>query len=306
MQVERNFFEYLSYQIKHGGATIHLILVNSSIFVVIKLLEVVGRLLKESEVIMDFIISCFSLRTTIGDFLTHPWGLITSCFAHFSVWHFFMNMIFLYYSGKMFESFFDNRRLYATYVLGGIFGGLFELFAHAIFPSLVYEELLVVGASGSIMAIFSALAFYRPQMNVLVFGIFPVRLILLAGFFILADLFSLGLKDNVAHFAHIGGVILGILSIQRLGSKTNIISSILIIMDKVIGFFKRLFGSRGKLKLVRGKQTRTNRFKSDEEYNLEAKIKQERLDAILDKISKSGYESLTKEEKKFLFNQSQK
>jgi hypothetical protein len=203
----------------------------------------------------------------------------------------------------MFESLFDQKRLWYTYLIGGIAGGILEVLAHLIFPALQGEAVVIVGASGSIMAIFSAIAFYRPNTIVNLFGIVPIRIIWLAGIFILTDLLSLGMNDGTAHFAHIGGVLIGMLSVQNIYSSSNLINRVQMLGDKIISFFKNLFSADKKLKVKKG-GTRTEQFKTDEDYNVEAKTRQAKTDAILDKISKSGYDSLTKAEKEFLFNQS--
>jgi hypothetical protein len=213
-------------------------------------------------------------------------------------------MLFLYFSGKMFEQLFDQKRLLYTYIIGGIAGGILEILAHLIFPTLQNEKIVIVGASGSVMAIFAALAFHRPNLQVNLFGVFPIRLIILAGFFVLTDLLSLGLNDGTAHFAHIGGVIIGMVSVHNLYSSSNLINRTQMIGDSLIRFFSNLFSSNKKLKVKKGGATRGPNFKSDEDYNAEAKERQIIIDKILDKISKSGYDSLTKTEKEILFNQS--
>jgi membrane associated rhomboid family serine protease len=306
MQSERTFLDDLKHQYRFGGMTIRLLFINSGIFILIQLFQVFGRLIggDATKNISKVAETIFALNTDILLFLQHPWGLFTSIFAHFTFWHFLMNMLFLYFSGKMFESLFDQKRLLYTYLIGGIAGGLLEILAHLVFPVLQKESIVIVGASGSIMAIFSALAFHRPNLKVNLFGVFPVRLIFVAGFFILTDLFSLGLDDGTAHFAHIGGVIIGLLSVQNLSSSSNFINKTQLIGDKLILFISGLFRSDKKLKIKKGGKTRSTQFKTDEEYNLEAKTRQKKTDLILDKISKSGYESLTKAEKDFLFNQS--
>jgi hypothetical protein len=149
------------------------------------------------------------------------------------------------------------------------------------------------------MAIFMALAFYRPNLNVMLFGLFPVRLIFLALFFLLSDLISLGLNDGVAHFAHLGGAIFGAFSIRNLLSRNNIMVRIQKLGDSLMKAIRSIF--KGTPKQPKRSNTR---MKTDEEYNIERKTKQEKIDKILDKISKSGYESLTRQEKDFLFNQS--
>ena len=122
----------------------------------------------------------------------------------------------------------------------------------------------------------------------------------LAVFFLLKDLLSLGMEDGTAHFAHLGGALLGVLSIYQLHKSSNVINKTQMIMDRLIAFFLNVF----KSKPVFSKSN--NRFKSDEEYNYESKNKQDTIDVILDKISKSGYDSLSKKEKDFLFKQSKK
>lgn len=306
MQTERTFVDDIKHQYKHGGMTIRLLFINVSVFLLIQLFQVFGRLIGGDFELFIIVIlrSIFSLNTDLSSFIVQPWGLITSIFAHFTFWHFLMNMVFLYFSGRMFESLFDQKRLLYTYIIGGIAGGLLEIIAHLIFPALQNESIVIVGASGSIMAIFAALAFHRPNLKVNLFGVFPIRLIFIAGFFILTDLISLGTKDGTAHFAHIGGVIVGMISVKNLYSSSNLINRIQMIGDKIVRFFSNFFRPSKKMKVTKGGATRTTRFKTDEEYNLEAKERQAKTDLILDKISKSGYESLTKAEKDFLFNQS--
>jgi len=306
MYGERTFIDDLKYQFRNGGATMRLIMINVAVFLVIGIIEVFARL---SGPLNELVVAAglrevFALHPDLEGFLTHPWGLVTSIFAHFSFWHVAMNMLFLYFSGQLFEQLFNKERMLYTYIVGGLFGGVFEVLAHLFFPVMQLQSTVVVGASGSIMAIFTALAFYRPQLKVHLFGILPVPLIVLAAFFILSDLFSLGMSDGIAHFAHLGGAILGALSVQKIHSKNNIISRSISLMNAIISFFKNLFGGGTKLKVKKGGQSRGPGFKSDEDYNLDKKKRQERTDAILDKIAKSGYDSLTKAEKEFLFDQS--
>ena len=301
MYQERTFIDDLKHQFKNGEMTTKLIFINVAVFLFIQLIYVVERLFNFST---DFAQLFFTLETQLGLFIFKPWGLITSIFAHFGLIHFLMNMFFLYFSGKMFEQLFNGRTLLHTYVLGGIFGGILEILAHLLFPALQNEHRVIVGASGSVMAVFSALAFYRPNLKVNLFGVFPIRIIFLAGFFILTDIIALGTNDGTAHFAHIGGVILGFLSIQNLYQSNNIIQMSMQFSDKIGKGISPLFKKRSKLKVSHKNTTRSAQFKSDEQFNLEKKQRQEKIDVILDKISKSGYESLTKAEKDFLFQQS--
>jgi membrane associated rhomboid family serine protease len=293
MQSSRNFIEEIKYQLSHGTMTNKLIIYNVFVFAIILLLNILNLSLNQISLTEYF----FTLDTNLVGFIIKPWGIITSIFSHFEIWHLIFNMLFLYFSGQLFEQIFDKRRLWQTYIFGGISGGILEISAHYLFPSFQNADQVVVGASGSIMAIFTALAFHSPNIRVNLFGIFPVKIYLIAIFFLLNDLIGIdNPSDNVAHFAHLGGAIFGLISIQSIHSSNNILS--------VLGsFFDRI-----KKMITSGKSTKSGKakFKTDEEYNLEKKRRQEKTDAILDKISKSGYESLTKEEKDFLFNQSKK
>ncbi len=302
MSTDRTFIDELKYQFRHGGVTVKLIFINVAVFLFIQVLLALSRLTVNEQA--DFVTNFFSLNSDFPIFITRPYTIITSIFSHFTILHLLFNMLFLYFSGNLFEQLFDKSRLIYTYVLGGVLGGLFELLAHSIFPALkISQGSLIVGASGSIMALFTALAFYRPNIEVRLFNIFPLKLIYLALFFILMDIITLGVNDGTAHFAHLGGALFGVWSIQKLNSSTNVVVFVQSIFNNMMNFFRNLFSGNKKLRVKKGGKTRSTQFKTDEDYNLEKKRKQEKTDAILDKISKSGYESLTKAEKDFLFNQ---
>lgn len=304
MQTERTFLDDLKYQFKHGNMTIRLIFINVIVFLTIRIIGVFIDLSSSfgNSFMQDIINPIFGLQTDFYGFITHPWGLFTSIFTHYDFLHLAFNMIFLYFTGKIFEQLFDQRRLLYTYLLGGIFGGLLEIIAHAIFPKLQITSDMVIGASGAIMSIFIAIAFYRPNLTVNLFGILPIRLIFLAGLYLLSDILGLGSADGTAHFAHIGGAILGMLSIQNLHSPSNIV-----LRAEALGnWLKGLFSKSSKSKLKVQKGGNPGRPKTDEQFAAEAKERQDTIDKILDKISKSGYESLSKAEKEFLFNQSKK
>ena len=303
MSADRTFIDEIKHQLKYGGITVKLIFINVAVFLFIQILLALGRLVFNNQA--DFVTHFFSLNTDLKVFITRPYTILTTIFSHFTILHLLFNMLFLYFSGSLFEQLFDRSRLIYTYIFGGILGGLFELLSHLIFPSLQLNQgTLIVGASGSIMALFTALAFYRPNIEVRLFNIFPLKLIYLALFFILMDIVTLGVNDGTAHFAHLGGALFGVWSIQKLNSSSNIVVVIQSINNRMINFFKNLFSRKGKLKVKKGGKTRSMQFKTDEDYNYEKKLKQQKIDAILDKISKSGYESLTKAEKEFLFSQS--
>ena len=291
----RNLIQEIKFQLRSGTITNRLIIVNVCVFLLILLVKKSFLLYNiDPRTSDEWIHHLLDLNSSLPAFIRAPWGLFTSIFTHEQFGHLLFNMLFLYFSGRFFEQYFSRKKLWLTYLFGGICGGILELVANNLFPALQGTNVVILGASGSIMAIFTALAFYQPNLQVQLFGIFPIRIYFLALFFLFKDLINIGTDDQIAHFAHLGGALFGLLSIQKMHSSKNILT-------RLEGFFNRIKGLFTAKK--QPKNTRT-RFKTDEEFNVEKRQKQERMDEILDKISKSGYDSLTKAEKDFLFNQS--
>ena len=286
MENNRNFLSELKHELLKGKMNHRLLIINVAVFIFIQVWLAIGRLGGASD---DIIYHIFTLDPNFTRLLYHPWGILTSIFSHFDFIHLLFNMVFLYFAGKIYEDIFDSKRLLITYIIGGIFGGIAEIAIQSIFFPLK-ESALVVGASGSIMAIFVAVAFHSPNMKVQLFGRFSIRLYFVALFFLIQDIIGIGKNDGIAHFAHLGGAIFGVLSVQN--------SSLLNRIGK--GFTSLFKGKFGTSK----KQQPKSRFKSNEDYNQERREQQIQTDKILDKISKGGYESLTKQEKDFLFKQS--
>ena len=302
---DKNIFQDLKYRFQFGGMHVKLLFVNAIVFIFIGFLHVFTRLLGDEEIQQSTAILLHDIFALQADFLgliTKPWGLITSIFSHFEFMHFLFNMLFLFFAGQLYEQLFGGKKLLNIYILGGIAGGILEIVAHELFPALSNSQSIVVGASGSIMAIFIAAAMYRPNTKIMLFGILPIRIIVLAGIYFIYDLLSLGMPDGTAHFAHIGGGIIGIISVKTMNKPNNILIRFTRFTDKIFTIFKRdFFKKKNTLNVERG-----GRPLSDEEFIARKKENQAKTDAILDKISKSGYESLTSKEKEFLFKQSNK
>jgi membrane associated rhomboid family serine protease len=286
MENNRNFLSELKHEFLKGKMNHRLLIINVAVFIFIQVWLAIGRLGGASD---DIIYNIFTLDPNITRLLYHPWGILTSIFSHFDFIHLLFNMVFLYFAGKIYEDIFSSNRLLITYIIGGIFGGIAEIMIQSLFFPLK-ESALVVGASGSIMAIFVAVAFHSPNMRVQLFGRFSIRLYFVALFFLIQDIIGIGKNDGIAHFAHLGGAIFGVLSVQK-SSLLNRIET---------GFTSLFKGKFGTSKKDKPK----SRFKSNEDYNQERREQQIQTDKILDKISKGGYESLTKQEKDFLFKQS--
>ncbi|MES2589258.1 MAG: rhomboid family intramembrane serine protease [Bacteroidota bacterium] len=299
MQNERNFLDELKHQYKFGGMHMKLIFINVLIFIFIVIFSKID-LFTGSEIFSFLVKDIFTLQTDFYSFLYKPWGLVTSIFSHFGIMHILFNMLMLYFAGKIFEHYLGSKRLLAIYILGGIMGGIFEILAHGIIPTMAAGSTVIVGASGSIMAIFIGLAFYRPNLPVSLFGLFELKIIYLGLIYLAFDIFSLGLNDGTAHFAHLGGAIVGVIASQQANSSQNFVVRFEKFIYSIFNFF-----STFSFKSTKSSSSfQHKRPKSDEDFNIEAKERQEKINKILDKISKSGYESLTKSEKEFLFKQS--
>jgi membrane associated rhomboid family serine protease len=298
MQNDRTLSEELKFQFRNGGMHIRLIFINALVFIAMLILGLAWNA-SQSEWIDWVRVNLFTLQTDPKQLMFAPLGLITSIFTHFDFLHFLFNMLFLYFAGSLFKQFFSDRRMLHVYVVGGIVGGLCELIAN----QFLGKGAIVLGASGSIMALFIAISAYRPNITISLFGIFPVKIYVLALIYVISDLAQTISHDGTAHFAHLGGALIGFLSVQNLHASSNIINWTESIHQRILGFFGNRKNRQPRMKAQKGGG---RVVKSDEEYNMDAKAKQERIDKILDKISKSGYESLTKAEKDFLFSQSNK
>jgi membrane associated rhomboid family serine protease len=285
--------EQIKAQYRGGSMTIKLLIVNVSVFAVIQLINALERLQiwSLSEGLPQGFISqyLFALPVWHLEILYKPWTILTSLFAHFGFLHLISNLLFLYFAGSTYERFFGAKRLLHLYIIGGFAGNLSEILAQQLFPALQGSSFSVVGASGSIMAIFMALAFSQPQLQVQLFGIFPLRIYMLALFFFLKDLSSLGTADQIAHFAHIGGALFGIWSIQQFWH---------------IRLSRPWIGIQVRQKKSHLKVKKGGRPLTDDQFMAQKQARQAQLDAILDKISKKGYDALSKAEKDFLFQQS--
>lgn len=285
-----DFFTIYKQRLRARDSKLILLTINVVIFLFFTLLTIV----KADAVILFLTEHVFVFKTNLVFFATHPWTLITSIFTHFSLSHLFFNMLMFYFVAQMFVYFFNARKLVWIYLLGGITGNLLEL----LVSTIVYGNdhiISVVGASGGVMAIFIAIAIYQPHFKVKLFGVFEMKIIYIAAIYFISDFARIGFDDGIAHLAHLGGAFIGFISARDVQSPTNI-------LNRVDLYWRKLTTKRVKKpKPVYGGK----RF-TDEEFNANKKANQDKTDAILDKISKRGYEGLTAAEKDFLFNQSKK
>jgi membrane associated rhomboid family serine protease len=220
--------------------------------------------------------------------LTRFWTPLTYMFMHAGIFHILFNMLWLYWLGQIFEEYLGKKRILGLYLMGGFAGAVFYIAAYNTFP--IFAPLLpvsiAIGASASVMAIIVATATLLPDYTIPLILIGPVKLKWLALFYVLIDFLSIAGPNAGGEFAHLGGALLGFVYIKRLQKGSDWVANI-------AGIFKR--GQRlSKLKVVARNTTKRS----------SSKPRQEDIDRILDKISTSGYENLSTEEKEILFRAS--
>jgi len=280
----------LKYQFARLNIAEKLIVINSAVFI---LNGAAVFLLQWPE---NFIVRWFQLPKDLSDFVAQPWSLVTYSFFHDDFWHIFSNMIMLYFFGRIFLNLFDARRFINVYFLGIIAGGLVFLLSYNIFPALSKYYSVLIGASAGVMAILIFVCTYIPNREVRII-FFNVKLWHIGVFFVLLDLIRIQYGANVGgRLAHLGGVFLGYMYARQLTKGRDIGDGFARMLTALGNLFKRR--EKTPLKTIYKKKTKKN-TKSKVDYTKETR--QRKIDAILDKISRSGYESLSKAEKDFLF-----
>lgn len=240
-----------------------------------------------------FLIQNTSLNANLDIFISKPWTLFTYSFLHADFIHLLFNMLMLYFIGQLFQTFFNKFQLLAVYIFGGIFAGIIFLIGGFFFQN----KMEVVGASGSIMALLFAITTYQPNMNVRLMLIGNVKIWYIAALFVFLDIVQLPASNSGGHITHLGGALFGFIYTQLLNNGFDLGNFFIWISDLFSKDKKKYTKFRNVYTNVNKKQdTRVkNQFQKSED--------QKNIDLILDKISKSGYESLSKEEKEFLFKQ---
>lgn len=231
-----------------------------------------------------------ALSSDLGNLVRTPWTLITFNFFHAKFLHLFFNLLVLHFAGRLFSTYFTDRQLLGVYILGGIFSGLTFVLSYIV----IGKSGLLVGASGAIMAILLSATTYAPFMLLRIPLVGILKLWHVTFVILLVDLIQLPLDNTGGHIAHLGGALFGFIYIKLLQSGIDLSKGISMILD----FFVNVFKPKKKTPF---KKVHRNTTKKAVNSFTEKDITQKQIDDILDKISKSGYDSLTKEEKEFLF-----
>ena len=285
---------------KNGNIVTRLIYVNVGIFVFYSL---IGIFLTLFNVSYNPWIQYLELPTNVTRFIIQPWSIITYMFMHANLLHILFNMLWLYWFGTLFLNFYSSRHLRGLYVLGGIGGGLLCMLAFNIFPyfeTAVYTSYLI-GASASVLAIVIATAVREPEYSVQFMLIGSVRLKYVALIMITMDLIFITESNAGGHIAHLGGALMGCWFATSLNRGRDITYWINRVIDMLSFSPKGKSGRRKpKMKVHYGNKQK------DYDFNARRKANDDEIDRILEKLRKSGYGSLSEEEKKTLFNASKR
>ncbi|MBQ5574967.1 MAG: rhomboid family intramembrane serine protease [Bacteroidales bacterium] len=248
-----------------------------------------------------------ALPAAPGKLLWRFWTPITYMFTHFGFWHLLGNMLWLYFMGQMFLMVFDNKQLFGTYILGGLSGALLYILCYNVFPvfSQAVAASTCVGASAAVTAIVIAICVMRPNMEIRIFGIIPMTLKWLGILYVVFDVLQITGDNSGGHIAHLGGAIFGALFAWQYSNGKDLTKGFNNLMDKIVTLLPSANQS-GKKHKMRVVYNDTNHSASNSDFNRTSAENQRRMDEILDKISQSGYQSLTKEEKEFLFKMGRK
>ena len=278
----------LKYKFTRLNIAEKLIAFNVAVFLVDQILLNLGRLS-----ISDW----FQLPKDFADFIYQPWSIVTYSFFHSDIRHILFNMMVLYFSGRIFLNLFNRERFIAVYFLGLVFGGLLFLMGYNLIPSLIAENTPgLIGASAGVTAILIFVCSYIPNREIRIFS-FTIKLWYIGAALVLKDVILISSGDNIGgKIAHLGGAALGYFYARQLLKGNDIGAGFTRFLDSV----ESLFDAKKKkspLKTVYNNKATSSKNSAD----YDKQTRQRKIDDILDKISKSGYESLSKTEKDFLF-----
>ena len=271
-----------------SGSKLNLLIgINILVFLLVNIPAILEALLFRTENILKFSSEYLALSAYWPNLLSHFWTPLTYMFMHAGIFHILFNMLWFYWFGQIFEEYLGKKRTLGLYLLGGFAGALLYIISFNTFPFFTHENAAVgssmVGASASVMAIMVATATLLPDYTISLMFIGPVKLKWLILVFIIIDFLGITGFNAGGELAHLGGALMGFVYIKQLHKGHDWVAAI-------AGAFK----PKAKLKVVAGTSARrTNEFP-----------RQEEIDQVLDKISRSGYDSLNKQEKETLFRAS--
>jgi len=295
-----SFWDNLRLRFKQGNAVTKLLFLNIGVFLLLRLLLVFVGLFKiQGEDILTFV----QLPSDVLSLMSVPWTIVTYMFVHLDLMHILFNMLWLYFFGGLFLRWLNAVQFWVLYLAGGLFGAIFFLASYQFLPAFQGIEASLIGASASILALGIAVAIYRPDEPVPLFIFGVIRLKWLAIIMVVMDLLSLNGSNAGGSVAHIGGSVAGLFFGLGLRNNKNMTRWLNPILNGLANMFKPKPKMRVTYQHPKSEKATTNPD-PDQEYRDRKKADADRLDSILDKIKKSGYDTLSSEDKRFLFESS--
>lgn len=292
--------EDIKRQLSSGSMVTRIIMVNLGFFVFFNLLKVLLFLVGIS---VEPILEYFMVSSEGLEILLRPWTLFTNMFLHIGFLHFLFNMLYLYWFGRIFQELLGNHRVLGFYVISGL-GGVLVFFLSANLLDLKIAG-YALGASAAIMGIVIATATIAPNYQLHLMFIGPVKLIYIALVIIFLDLIAIPEMNNTGgHLAHLGGAATGFFLAKQLQKGKDWAEWFNNIFNKIVGWLESVFSRRPKQTVAYRNPNKPMQKRQRQKPNnssLSGQERQQRIDAILDKIKVGGYDNLTAEEKEFLF-----
>jgi len=291
------------------------IYINAAVYLLLTVIMIVLALFKTESSLALYL----ELPSNLWLLIRRPWTLLTYMFVHLDFLHILFNMLWLYWFGKIFMQFFTGRQFGGLYLLGGLAGAVLFLLSYNTLPLLRdrADFSFLAGASASVMAIVFAVAFYQKDFIINLLFIGRVKLIWLAVGVLALDVLALSSSNVGGHIAHIGGALLGICFASQYRRGKDITATVNRWLDGIVNCFSAKptfrvkrppsgFGGSSGSGAFSGGYGDGRRAETDAEYLLRKKKEEQIIDEILDKLKRSGYESLSAEEKRRLFEASKK
>ena len=281
--------DQIQYKIRQLNVAEKIILINIICFVLPLFFR---TLLFLFNIPSDHFLGLFELSSSFKDLIFKPWTIFTYGFLHSGFFHLFWNMYLLYFSSSLLLNLFANDIFLKLYFLGILIGGLTFILSYNFFPVFQDANPYMVGASAGVMSIFIFMSTYSPELEVRLI-LFNIKLRYLGIAFVLLDVIQIPYGNSGGHIAHLGGAFYGFIYAQRLQKGIDIGLP----LERLIIKTTKLFNAKSKFSTVHKNEVKLK----TKENKIPIEKNQKKIDEILDKISQSGYESLSKEEKDFLF-----
>ncbi|MBC6697835.1 rhomboid family intramembrane serine protease [Hymenobacter puniceus] len=285
---------------RRDNALSQLLLINVLVFVVLLLIRVTLFLVTAGRLDISLVLEWLAVPSGPLTLLTRPWTLLTYCFVHTDFFHILFNLLNLYWFGSLVREYLGDRKLVSLYILGALAGAVLYLLAYNFIPVFAGRPAMLYGASAGVTAIILGAATLLPDYTFSIIFLGPVRIKYIAAVVVLVSIAGIDGGNPGGEIAHLGGALLGFLFIKQLQRGRDLGRPVQAIGDWVGSLL-----SGPRLRVTHRGSSAAAPTAGPRKGSL-PKPEQEDLDAILDKISRSGYESLSKDEKQRLFKASQK